>query len=141
VIRRGKSPRAGRSSSRVRFDLVLPVAGFGSLLLVISAATGKLQAFVLWLPLPEPALNGWPLLCAGVLSAGLWRALRRVPTDRAEVQQLLELFDDLPPSEVDELRQWALRRREPLRAATWPDLDPNEVRPTVLPVDVPAAWS
>lgn len=121
-----------RASSGVSIGLVLTVAAWPVLLLVVATATGKTQAFVRWLPLPEPKLNGWPILVASVLAIGLWRQLRRVPTDRDEVQQLLELFPDLTPSEVDELRQWALKR-EPLAGANWPD--PDEARPTVLPFE------
>lgn len=105
-------PRLIDQPGRARTALIVPVGLFGGGMLALAWATGKLRYLVE--RLPEPKLNGFPLLCLAVVAGGcLWR-LSRIET---------------PAHEFDEL---AARRRRPVSDerwdATWPD----------IPVDVPA---
>jgi len=143
-----------RETGRARISSVLSIAFIVVVLLGLAGATGKLGAFIRWLPMPEPVLNGYPLAVLLVVYAGgWWRMLGATTT----------------PHEPDELtaRRRLPRGTEPLVGATWPepvelfpgdlarrvrpvvprrvnypnppfgDLhpDPEEVRPTLLPIN------
>jgi hypothetical protein len=98
---------AGRAS----LATVLSLGLLGTVLVSIAGATGKVGWVADRLPLPHPAPNGLSLLVVLVLTAGvLWRLNR----DKAE--------------------KWPAGA-EPLAGATWPDLHPDDARPTHLPVD------
>lgn len=146
-----KRVHAHRESSHASLALVVPVAGFGGLMLALGIATGKASAAVKALPLPEPGLNSWPLVCVAVLVGGCWLGLRRVETPAH------------PQLELPRQEKWP-RRREPLDDCAWPDagselfgtypfaeapqprrlhpaipaedlaIDPEQLNPTLLPV-------
>lgn len=108
----GLCAEAGRASVAT----VLSLGLFGTVLVSIAGATGKL-GWLDRLPLPHPAPNGLSLLVVLVLAAGvLWW------TTRAET------------SPHEKLEKWPAGA-EPLADATWPDLDPDEARPMLLPID------
>jgi len=118
-----------REAGSARPGTILSVLFLAVVMLGVAGATGKLRSAVLALPLPEPALNGWPLGVLLIAGGGCWwRMMRAVTT----------------PHEPDELT--ALRRLprgtepmpEPLAGATWPapvELFPGDqvrrVRPAV----------
>jgi len=89
--------------------LILCLVFLTTVLAGLAGATGKLRAAVLALPLPEPALNGYPLAVLLVAGAGCWWRMRRVPT---------------PAHEFDELAAWRLeklpRGTEPNPVVIWP---------------------
>jgi hypothetical protein len=98
---------AGRAS----LATVLSLGLLGTVLVSIAGATGKVGWVADRLPLPHPAPNGLSLLVVLVLAAGvLWRLNR----DKAE--------------------KWPAGA-DPLADATWPDLHPDDARPTQMPVD------
>lgn len=99
--------------SRPSLSVVFPVAGLGTILLALTAATGKLRWLAEHLPL-TPTPNGFAALLLTLIAGGTWWKLHQTDTP---AHPQLELPDELPTRANEKWPDGA----EPLAGATWPD--------------------
>ncbi len=138
-----------RQSLRSRLLAALPAATFAGILLALGFATGEIPAYARGLrrlfeaaPLPEPGPNGWPVAVVVISVVGCWWRMGKAVTTPHEFDELAprrkpprgtELLMPGDPARPVVLRVERRRLHPPVPFA---DLhpDPEEVRPTLLPV-------
>jgi hypothetical protein len=106
-----KRIHAHRESSHASLALVIPVAGFGGLMLALGIATGSARRIIEALPLSEPGPNGWPVFVLGCLVFGCWWQMRRAKTHPHEPAEATGRDNEKWPD------------AEPLAGAPWPLAD------------------